>query len=136
MIPLSGGMPNRVKKIEEKAITKRTGWQGFFGGDVESKMEFDILHRNRFNELHKMILALPSQIIINRKALHYLWVYREFVAELAYDSGRVNRFLSDDLRIQAFLWTLDVPDLFVRVWLWWKKNAEYFYPYLDPKLKP
>lgn len=34
-----------------------------------------------------MIEALPAQVICNRKALPYLWTYREFVAENAYDGG-------------------------------------------------
>ena len=33
---LIAGMPNRSKKIDNDAISKRTGWKGFFGGDVES----------------------------------------------------------------------------------------------------
>ena len=71
-----------------------------------------------------MIAVLPPQVIINRKALHYLWTSREFLAEMAYDSGQLNRFLGEDLKIITFLLSLDVPELFYRVWLWWKQKVE------------
>ena len=79
-LKLSGGMPNRSKKIDEKAVSKRTGWKSFFGGEVESEMELDLVHRNKFEEYHQMLTALPAQIILNRKALNYLWVFREYLA--------------------------------------------------------
>ena len=71
-----------------------------------------------------MISALPPQAIFNRKALHYLWTYREFLAENAFDGGVVNSFLRSDLRVLTFALTLDVPDLFGRVWPWCKDKAE------------
>jgi len=71
-----------------------------------------------------MIAALPPQIIINRKALHYLWTSREYMAGLAYDAGQLNRFLGEDLKIITFLLTLDVPELFDKIWLWWKQKIE------------
>lgn len=80
-----------------------------------------------------MVAALPPQIIINRKALPYLWTYREFLAENAFESGQINRFLDTDVRILTFLLTLDVPDLFSRVWLWWKDKVEYFCVYIETK---
>ena len=43
---------------------------------------------------------------------------------MAYDGGQVNRMMADDLRVLTFLWTLDVPELFSRVWRWWKQKAE------------
>ena len=33
-LKLIAGMPNRSKKIDSEAISKRTGWKSFFGGDV------------------------------------------------------------------------------------------------------
>lgn len=31
-----------------------------------------------------MLVALPPQVILSRKALHYLWIYREAMAESAF----------------------------------------------------
>jgi hypothetical protein len=83
-----------------------------------------LVHQKKFEDLHKMVAALPPQIIINRKALHYLWTSREYIAELAYDAGQLNRFLAEDLKVITFMLTLDVPELSGRVWLWWKQKAE------------
>ena len=47
------------------------------------------------------------------------------MAEMAFNSGQINRFVNDDLRVLTFGLSLDVPELFGRIWLWWKKKAEY-----------
>ena len=57
-------------------MSKRTGWKSIFGGEVESEMELDLIHRKKFEEYHQMLAALPAYIILNRKALNYLWVFR------------------------------------------------------------
>ena len=67
-----------------------------------------------------MIAGLPSIVIIGRKALHFTWVYREIMAESAFDGNNVNSFLGSDLRILTFRLCLDVPEAFGRVWSWWK----------------
>lgn len=56
-----------------------------------------------------MIASLPAQIIIGRKALPYLWIYREVMAESAFDGPILNTQLSSDLKILAFRLSLDVP---------------------------
>jgi hypothetical protein len=56
-----------------------------------------------------MLSALPSQVILGRKALHYLWIYRETMAENAFEGNNVNPFLVSDMRMIAFRLSLDVP---------------------------
>ena len=54
-------------------------------------MEIELVHRNKFEEFHRMIAALPSEVIFNRKALHFLWMFREWFGEMAFADGVVNR---------------------------------------------
>lgn len=69
-------------------------------------------------------MGMPAQTIFNRKALHYLWTYRQFIAEAAYEGGSLNNFLTSDIRVLTFLLSLDIPELFSKVWLWWKDKAQ------------
>lgn len=95
---------------------------------MTSELELELIHSNKFREQHRMLAALPSQCILSRKALHYLWTFREFLAENAFEGGNVNPYLSSDVRVVTFALTLDVPDLYLRVWPWWKERVE-------PKMK-
>lgn len=70
-----------------------------------------------------MLAALPPQVLLGRKALHYLWIYREVMAESAFDGNNVNPFLNSDLRIQAFRLSLDVPEVFSKICVWWKEKV-------------
>jgi hypothetical protein len=127
-LKLIAGLPNRSKKIDEAAVSKRTGWKSFFGGDIESQLDLELIRSSKADDLRAMMAVLPPQVIVNRKAVHYLWTYREFLAGMAYDAGQLNRGLGEDLRVLTFCLTLDVPELFTRIWLWWKNKAE-------PKIK-
>jgi hypothetical protein len=37
-LQLIAGLPNRSKKIDEAAVSKRGGWKSFFGGEVQSEL--------------------------------------------------------------------------------------------------
>jgi hypothetical protein len=45
------------------------------------------------------------------------------MAESAFDGSNVNPFLSSDLRMIAFRLSLDVPEVFGRVCIWWKDKV-------------
>ena len=119
-LKLIAGLPNRMKELDANAITKRGGWKSFFGGAVESQLEGDLIHREKFRDYHAMLAALPSHIVIPRKSVPYLHAYRQFLADAAYAGGSLNPVVYLDQLVMTFLHTLDVPELTNRIWLWWK----------------
>ena len=45
------------------------------------------------------------------------------MAENAFEGTNVNALLSSDMRIISFRLSLDIPEAFGKVWLWWKDKV-------------
>lgn len=67
-----------------------------------------------------MIAALPEKSILNRKAVHLFWVFREYFAFKAVNGQRINSDFANNYIVKTFLLCLDVPDVIQDLIPFWK----------------
>jgi hypothetical protein len=52
--------------------------------------------------------ALPSICIVSRKAIFYLWTFREYFADRSIDKNEINPDFCNHHTVKAFIFSLDI----------------------------
>jgi hypothetical protein len=80
----------------------------------------EIYPASKFDDKVPYLAALPEKSVVNRKALHLLWAFREYFAFRAADQKRCNPDFCNHFIVRTFLLCLDVPDVYEQLVLFWK----------------
>lgn len=71
-----------------------------------------------------MLAALPEKLIINRKAIHLYWTFRQYFASKCIDGKKINPDFGQHFLVKTFLLALDIPDVSTSLYKFWKDRVQ------------